>query len=161
MKKILSNPLLSLAARLVVGLVFVAAAVDKIAVPDVFAKSISNYQIVPLSMLHIIALTLPWVELIVGLMLLFGIRLRASAAIAAGLLVVFILAVSWALMQDYNINCGCFAQTPEAAEHSKVGLPKILENTGMTLLCAYIFFFPVQKLTVEGLAVSEQQLASR
>ena len=149
LRTILHHPLLSLAARFVVGFVFVAAAVDKIAAPDLFAKSIGNYQLIPLWGLHITALTLPWIEFTAGLLLILGVRLRASAAIAGLLLVVFITAVSWALFQGYNINCGCFAQTPEAAEQSKVGLPKILENTGMTLLCAYIFLFPSQKLTLE------------
>lgn len=154
MNRILSNPVLSLAARLTVGLVFIAAAVDKIAVPDAFAKSISNYQIVPLYLLHILAMTLPWIELLAGLMLVLGIRLRANAAIAGTLLLIFIAAVLWALSQDYNINCGCFAQTPDAPQH-KIGIPKILENLGLTVLCTYIFFFPSPAVTLERLATAE------
>ncbi len=152
MKRILSNPWLSLTARLVVGFVFIAAAVDKIAVPDAFAKSISNYQIVPISLLHLIALTLPWVELLSGILLVMGVRLRANSAIAGALLIVFIAAVSWALLNDYNINCGCFAQSADAPSHP-VGIPKIIENTGMLILCIYIFFFPVPSFTLERFAM--------
>ncbi len=113
----------------------------------------------PLYLLHISAITLPWIELLVGLMLVLGVRLRANAAIAGVLLLTFIAAILWALSQDYNINCGCFAQKPDAPQH-KIGAQKVFENIGLTALCAYIFMFPSSVVTLERFAIAEREIAA-
>lgn len=137
---------LTTVARLVVGIVLIAAALDKIAAPDAFAKNIINYDMVPVSLVNLMALILPWMELITGTALVLGIWVRAGAAIAAALLLVFIVAISAAMAQGLNINCGCFSQTGEG---TKVGWPKVLENTGLTLLAVWMFIFPRSYASVE------------
>lgn len=133
-------------ARLAIGLVFIVASLDKIADPHSFAKNILNYLIVPTPMVNIMALVLPWVELLCGVALVLGIWVRTSATIAGALLVVFIIAVSTAMMQGLNINCGCFSQTGEG---TKVGWPKVFENTGLTLLSLWMVFFPQSYAAIE------------
>lgn len=78
MKDILANPYLSLLIRLFIGFLFIAAAVDKIAQPAEFAKNVANYHIPPYSLTNIVALTLPWLEFVVGLLLLLGVRVKAD-----------------------------------------------------------------------------------
>jgi putative oxidoreductase len=148
--KILNNPLLSLAARLIVGIVFLFFAIGKITDPENFAKSIANYGIMPDFTINLMALTLPWVELICGVFLIAGIRLKSSSLISGGLLIIFIAAVIVAMVKGLNIDCGC---STEAA--IKIGWPKILENTGLLIASIYLFFFPVRKLTFEQLAMKE------
>lgn len=144
-------------ARLVIGIVFAHAALDKIANPDAFAHSIMNYNMVPLSMVNLMALILPWLELLAGTALVLGIWVRASAAVSGALLLVFIGAISAAMIQGLNINCGCFSQTGEG---TKVGWPKVLENTGMTILAVWAVLFPDSYASVEqwntGSALSEE-----
>ncbi|MBM2815175.1 MAG: DoxX family protein [Ignavibacteria bacterium] len=152
LKQILNNPFLSLAARLTVGIVFIYASVSKIADPHQFAKEISNYNIMLDSSLNLMALALPWIELIAGLFLIAGVRLRANSAIIGILLIVFIIAVGLAVAQGLDINCGCFSKM--ASE--RVGLKKIFENSGMLLLCIYIFRYPVPNLTLERLYDKEE-----
>jgi putative oxidoreductase len=149
-RKILNNPILSLAARLILGIVFLFFAVGKITDPESFAKSIANYGIMPNFTINLMALTLPWMELLCGVFLIAGIRLRSSSLICGGLLIIFIIAVVVAMVEGLNINCGC---SSEAA--IKVGWPKILENTGLLIASIYIFFFPVKKITFEQLAMKE------
>ena len=133
-------------ARLVVGLVFVIAALDKIVAPDPFAHNIINYDMVPMSLVNLIALVLPWIELLAGTALVLGIWVRTGSALAGAMLLVFIAAVSTAMAQGLNINCGCFSQTGEG---TKVGWPKVLENSGMVLLCVWMVLFPDSHASVE------------
>lgn len=141
------NPYAALIARLIIGAVFIFAGIEKIASPEAFAKSIQNYQILPIAIINIMALILPWLELIAGLFLVFGIRIKSSSAIVGGLLVIFIIAILSAMMRGLNIDCGCFSQDGAG---TKVGWGKILENLGMVVLTAYLYFFPNAKLPFEN-----------
>jgi putative oxidoreductase len=157
MKKILNNPILSLIARLIIGVVFIYAAIGKIADPHLFAKEISNYGIVMDWSLNLMALILPWIELIIGIFLILGLRLKASAAMAGFLYLIFIAAISMAMLSGKDINCGCFAK-----HATKVGFPKLLEDIGSLILCIYMFLYPVATLTLDRLfnkevAVEEEE----
>ncbi len=139
-------------ARLVIGIVFITASLDKIFAPDPFAHSIINYDMVPFELVNLMAIVLPWVELLTGTALVLGIWVRTGAALSGALLVMFIGAVSAAMIQGLNINCGCFSQTGDG---TKVGWPKVLENTGMTVLAVWMYLFP------DSYASVEQFLSSR
>lgn len=145
MKKILENPLVILISRLVVGFIFLTFGMSKIADPTQFAKEIGNYDLLPIFSLNIFALTLPWIEVAIGLMLIFGFRLKANALISAVLMFMFIIMVAIAWARGLDISCGCSSVNPQ-----KVGLPKILENTGLMILSILIYLNPVKKLTLEN-----------
>ncbi|MGA2296529.1 MAG: MauE/DoxX family redox-associated membrane protein [FCB group bacterium] len=149
LKKIINNPVLNLAVRILLGLIFVIAAVSKISDPASFAMDITNYGILPDFLINLMAITLPWIELICGIFLLSGILLKSSSAVSLGLYIIFICAVGIALIKGLNINCGCHAKfTTE-----NVSLRKLLENTGLLALSFYLYFFPNKKFTIENLIV--------
>ncbi|MGH9678151.1 MAG: MauE/DoxX family redox-associated membrane protein, partial [Candidatus Acidiferrum sp.] len=56
--------------------------------------------------------TLPFAEIVLGLMLLIGWRLRIWATLVSVLMTAFLIVVSRAYLLHMDINCGCFA-TPE------------------------------------------------
>lgn len=147
MRKILENPIVILSARLIVGFVFVSFGISKIADPSAFAKEVGNYDLMPLFSLNIIALTLPWIELVVGLMLIFGIRLKANAMLGNILLILFIFMVGIAWARGLDISCGCSSINPQ-----KVGFPKILENSALLFLSILIYLNPIKKLTLDNFA---------
>ncbi len=100
---------LIVAARVILGAVFVAAALPKIADPPGFAKAIWAYQLVPESFLPTLALTLPWLELLCGLALVAGLWTRAAAAWSAILLACFMLFLGINLARRHPVDCGCFS----------------------------------------------------
>ena len=73
-----------------------------------FAMSINSYQIVSESSTKILAQTLPWFELALGLVLLTGWLLRWSATVASAVLVFFFSVMLHAYMKNLEIFCGCF-----------------------------------------------------
>lgn len=136
MNKILSNKYLQFAARLFVGFIFVYAGIGKIGDPSTFAKEIFNYHILPNYIINIIALILPWLEVIIGIFLIAGVYIRASAAIASISMLVFIVAVLSAMFRGLDINCGCFAD-----KVVMVGWKKVFEDLIILLFALLPLFF--------------------
>jgi len=99
---------LSFWIRLILGGVFVLASLDKISYPLAFAKSISNYQILPDQLVNVAAIILPWVELILGSLLIFGIWLPGAITLVNLLLAVFFSALVFNMARGLNVDCGCF-----------------------------------------------------
>ena len=115
---------IELAARIVVGLVFLLYGLDKIAHPDDFARAIANYRLLPEALVNLVAVTLPWVECVCGLLMLAGQWVRSSALVSAFLLGVFVVAVSITLARGLDIACGCL----DADAGRKVGLKLLVED---------------------------------
>jgi len=132
---LLRNPWLSLIARLVVGGVYVYAAVDKIIHPDEFAKIVHNYHILPGSLINVFALILPWLELICGIALIVGTRNLGASTILAGLTAVFIVAVGINMARGVNIACGCFSTSSQAR---RLGTMLLIEDAALLLLALHV-----------------------
>ena len=145
MNKILNNDYLLLVARIILGFVFILAAVSKTADPDGFAQAIANYKLLPDFLINIAAIILPWIELSAGLLLLFGISVKENSAILSGLLIIFIAAIFISLLRGLDIECGCFG----TVDGSKVGLQKILENVGLLLLGIILLVFSSSKFSLK------------
>jgi putative oxidoreductase len=113
MKKAVAHPVLGLLLRIYIGAVFIAASMYKINYPGEFAETIASYQIVPFWGVHLMALIMPWTELICGLMLVLGLRTRAAAVLAGSMLVVFCVAIVATLAREIPIGCGCFTSVED------------------------------------------------
>lgn len=122
---------LVLVCRLGVGAVFLYAAWDKILHPDAFAQAIHHYRLVPGVLLHPWAHLLPVLEIVVGAALVLGLLRRGAALLAAGLTVVFMVAIASALLRGLDISCGCFHTD---GGHG-VGLSLLLRDAVLLLAC--------------------------
>lgn len=101
---------------ILLGAVFVYASADKILQPIEFAKIVYHYRLIGPSQeigplpANLVAVTLPWIELVVGVLLASGLWRREAAAVAAAMLLAFLIAVSAALFRGIDLeNCGCFS----------------------------------------------------
>ncbi len=145
-KKIINQPIFSIALRLLVGCVFIVAGIGKITDTNHFANEITNYNLLPIEPINIIALVMPWLELCSGLLLIFGVRLKANSVIISAMLIVFILAAFSAIARGLDINCGCFGKTTE----KKLGWEKVFENLGLLTATLLIFFSKPNKFTFDA-----------
>lgn len=73
-----------------------------------FAMAVDSYNMLPLWAVQILARVLPPLELLLGVLLIFGLGLRWVAAFTSGLIAVFIGAMTRALILHIQIKCGCF-----------------------------------------------------
>jgi uncharacterized membrane protein YphA (DoxX/SURF4 family) len=77
-----------------------------------FAMQVESYKLLSPAGVSFVAHTLPFAEIILGLLLLIGWQFRIWASLITLILIGFLGVVSRAYLLHMNINCGCFA-TPE------------------------------------------------
>ena len=140
---------LALAARLYLGWVFVYACLHKIAHPHIFALDIATYDILPLGIINLVAITLPWVELFAGIMLIAGFRVRGAALAVAGMMVMFLVAIIIALDKGLDMSCGCFAS--QTTEEDPISYLTVLRDAGWLFLAMYISIFDRKALGIDRL----------
>ncbi|HTY64938.1 MAG TPA: MauE/DoxX family redox-associated membrane protein [Acidobacteriota bacterium] len=94
--------------RLVLAGVFIYSGYVKLQEPLQFAVAISGYKLVPENLVFPMAKTLPWVEIILGLAVLIGWKIRHFSAATAALLLFFIVVLAITISRGIEANCGCF-----------------------------------------------------
>lgn len=117
-------------AQLVIGALFIAAALAKITNIADFATQVSHYRIAPLWAVNVLAIVMPWIELLAGLSLVLRIRPRAGAVVTLALMLVFTVAVAAAWARGLDFRCGCFGK----AGADTIGMQKFAENVALTLI---------------------------
>ncbi len=118
MRRVIDNDLLTLLVRVAIGVTFIYASYYKIIDPVSFAKSIWYYHLVPGNLINFIALFLPWFELLCGVFIILGIFYKGSVLSVNLMTLLFIGALSSAIVRGISIDCGCFkasAATTESA----------------------------------------------
>jgi putative oxidoreductase len=86
-KAIMTHPWLALALRLYIAGLFIYAGMVKINYTAEFAETVASYRMVPYWGVNIMAITMPWIELTVGILLACGIRVRSAIVVTGTLLV--------------------------------------------------------------------------
>ena len=129
--------------RIYLALIFVLSGIEKINDLNGFAQSIENYKILPVALVNIAAITIPWIEVVAGTLLLFGIYIKENSLIILVLLIIFTIALIIALAKGLNINCGCQG----AAYAQRINIAKIFENISLIIMSLLGIKYPRQKLT--------------
>ena len=126
--------------RLILGVVFIYASYDKILNPAGFLDNIHNFHVTPAAVENLAALIIPWLELIVGVFLIFGVFLEGSTSITIGLYIFFILILSQAVFRGIDVHCGCFKTEADAGvTDMKMGLIKRIGEDFLLLGMAFIY----------------------
>lgn len=138
--------LILIACRVLLGVVFLIACVHKILFPAAFALAIYRYQILPDAMVNLSAITLPWIELVVAVAIMFSPRFKdAAAVLIMGLLGVFTVAIVFNLLRGLDVACGCFSTTEDVA-----GWDNVVRNLGYMFLAAVVLFEEQIRRRLEG-----------
>src|SRR5262245_48546616 len=117
--------------RWLLGVLLLWAAVSKLGNATEFLGNVYAYRL-PLSraLLQLMAVVLPWVELLCGLMLLANYWIESALVCTLGLMVIFLLATGQAWLRGLNISCGCFDLNIFGLGTHYPGLVKLLESVG-------------------------------
>jgi uncharacterized membrane protein YphA (DoxX/SURF4 family) len=107
------------------GAVFIFSGVTKL--PDIpgFAATIEQFQVLPQFLVKPIAVTLPFVELLLGFLLLIGFLTKYASIGLVALLLFFILAIIPNLVVGTTVDCGCFGNVIA----SKADMHLLLQDT--------------------------------
>ena len=134
------NKTLLLVFRVVLGGLFVYAGVVKIGNPLDFAQDIRNYRLVGQALSFVVAIVLPWLEILAGAFLIAGIWKRGAALVITGLLVFFIILTLVTMARGLDVDCGCFGSLSR-----KSGWSVVLEDLGMLVLSLTLLFDRTKK----------------
>jgi uncharacterized membrane protein YphA (DoxX/SURF4 family) len=143
--RVWENDYVLLATRLFLGVLFVIASIDKIADPNAFAVSIGYYKLVEATTALTIATVLPWIELVCGLFLIFGIMVRGSSLLILLMVVAFTAGVISGIVRGLDISCGCFTRDPNV---DKIGWLKVAENCGLMVLSVLLLFSSSDRFSI-------------
>lgn len=95
-------------ARLGLAAVWLVSGVLKAIDPDATYVAVRAYDVLPKAGVTVVATVLPWLEIVLGLLLLAGVAVRTVAVASAMLLLVFVAGVTQAWARGLSIDCGCF-----------------------------------------------------
>lgn len=103
--------------RVLFGLLFLAASLDKIYNQQAFAQIVANYQLLPPELVGVVAAILPWLEAVVGIALVTGAFRRGAALLAECMMLGFMGALAYNLNRGLDVACGCFTTDVSASAH--------------------------------------------
>lgn len=106
-----------LLGRVLVGGIFLFAGYEKLHYAGawhlrdyhfLFSFGVNSYQMLSFSNALLLARILPPLEIAIGILLIAGVGLRLAGPITIALLVMFMIALTHALLAGTDIKCGCF-----------------------------------------------------
>ncbi len=146
MRRIIDNDYLTFLFRIIVGVVFIYAAYSKIFEPAAFAKGIWFYHMVPGNLINMLALYLPWVELVCGVFLIAGYQYRGSVILINLMMIMFMIALSSAVYRGISIDCGCF-KAAKATESS--AMEALIRDVGLLIMTLQLYFSKSKKCMLD------------
>jgi putative oxidoreductase len=160
-----ASPRVQTGLRVLLGCLFLWAAVGKLANPTDFLGSVYAYQVpFPKILQQVVTVILPWIEFFCGFLLLTNIWSETALAIASFLMVVFLLATGQAWIRGLTISCGCFSFF--GLKETSPNLVKFLESVGfaffrnLILTAAAVFLLRARLLELRDASVGGPDLVS-
>jgi len=139
------SPRVAKAARWLLGALLIWAGAAKLAAPRLFFLALLDYRLpAPDTALRLIAVTLPWIELLCGLALCIDRWAETVRPLAAALCGAFVVATGQAWLRGLEISCGCFGA----------------KETGVWATPAVAFFRALLLLSLALWLVTEQRAAA-
>ena len=135
-RTLLTHPYLALVLRLYMAWLFIDAGMYKINYAAEFSETIASYRMVPYWGVNFMAVSMPWVEIVCGILLVCGIRVRSAITIAGALLVMFTLGVALNLLRNAPISCGCFHSGGDA-----ISWKTLVRDLFWVGMAVHVFFY--------------------
>jgi len=126
--------------RFALALIFIYAGLMKLIDPKVFAEAISQYDLIPEGLITPVAFGLPTVELLAGLGLILNIR--GSLTVIFSLLIMFLGALGYGILNHLDIDCGCLTPAEIKGQNSL----KYAFYRDLVMIGAVFFLFLSQRI---------------
>ena len=136
-------------ARFGLAIVWLVSGGIKLMDPLASRQAVQAFEIIPRDYLQAVSVGLPALEVILGLLLLFGIFLRPTAIVSGVLMGIFIAAIISAWARGLQIDCGCFGGGGYNPEVGPVTyLAEIARDAGFLLLAVIVYWRPFRRLAI-------------
>jgi len=108
----------SFVVRVGLGCLFIYSSLPKIRQPYDFLSSVYEYELVGPKLGILVAMTLPWLELLTGLCLVGGIFVGGALLASIVMAAMFTYVLASALHRGLDISCGCFGAGGDIISYS-------------------------------------------
>ena len=143
-----ARPWLGAVVRLVLGIVWIYAALEKTGNPRTFVQAVRAYDATPEWLSQAIGYGLPVLELCIGVLLVLGLAVRLAAATSVALFVVFLIGLVQAAARGIQLECGCFGGGGATTGGTTYTLD-ILRDIGLLVLAAFVAVWPLTRLSMD------------
>ena len=135
-----------LVVRLGLGCLFLWSSLPKIRQPYDFLSGVYNYELVGPKLGVLVAMTLPWAELLAGICLVGGIFISGALLVSIGMAAMFTFVLASALYRGLEISCGCFS----TSDAGVVGYSTLIRACAILLasIVAYVGLVALQPLNL-------------
>ncbi|WP_297082310.1 MauE/DoxX family redox-associated membrane protein [uncultured Demequina sp.] len=144
------QPWISLVVRLAMAGILFAAAIPKFADIPQSVRAVRAYRLLPEEIVPFVGTMLPFVEVVLGLLLLIGAFTRTSSIIWLLMMAAFTTGVIWAWANGLSIDCGCFGGGGEVEEGTANYPAHLLERVGFIILGTYLAIWPRSRFSVDA-----------
>lgn len=138
-------PWLGFGIRLIAAAVWIIAGAAKLPDLGAFAAQVDRYQLLPHVLGTALAYVLPFFEIFLGLYLVAGLFVRASALAGSILFVIFLAAQVRAMARGLTLDCGCFGTLSQPT----VGLWTLLRDAALGLPTFLMLPLPARRLSLD------------
>lgn len=118
MQRIWNLTTLFVVLRFMLAVVFIYASIDKILHPADFAAIVKDYKVLPDILINLTAIILPWLELVLGVLLVLGRWQEGTLLLVNLLLIAFWATLVFNYFRGVDVGCGCFST--QATESSSM-----------------------------------------
>lgn len=106
--------------RMALGAFFAWTGWVKTRDPNEFLFSIRSFQILDDPWAAWVAMGLPWLEIAAGAALVTCLCVEGGLVVIAGMLIVFLWAISYAWQRGLDLNCGCFGGGASVSDYHEL-----------------------------------------
>ena len=143
------QPWIGLLSRLTLGGVLFVAGYLKVDKLDISQMAVRSYELLPIPIANFLGLTLPFFEVVIGLLLILGAATRFVAALGGFTMFIFIIAIAQAWARGLNIDCGCFGGGGTVDPGQTRYLQEILRDAGLVVLALFLVRYPITKFSID------------
>lgn len=143
--------LVGLAARLFLGIVLIIAGATKIGHPLTSQRAVQAYEILPDGIANPVGLALPFVEVVLGVLLVVGLFTRVVAAVSTVLMLAFIIGIAQAWARGLTIDCGCFGGGGQIGVNDTKYPQEIARDVSFALAGAWLWWRPQSLVSLDRL----------
>ena len=143
------QPWIGLACRLTLGGVLFAAGYLKVGKTEISQMAVRSYELLPIPVANFLGLTLPFFEVVIGLLLVVGAATRVVAVLGGFTMFIFIIAIAQAWARGLNIDCGCFGGGGAVDPGQTRYLQEILRDAGLVAMALFLIRYPVTKFSID------------
>ncbi len=157
----LIQPWVSLAVRLAMAIILIAAAIPKALDLDQSVYAVRAYRLVPDALEPLVGVGLPFLEFALAAVLLAGIFTRLSSIVWLLMMAGFVFGVAWAWAKGYNIDCGCFGGGGDVVGRQVNYPAHMAERAGFIALGLWLTIFPKTPFSLDAWMRGEPLLPTK